>query len=79
MLEKLFNFSFFTKKLLGFRHKMDQSEAKLILNIKKTDLNSIDQAYKKQIILFHPDNKGSDFICTKINEAKEILLKKNFN
>ncbi|RVD92082.1 mitochondrial import inner membrane translocase [Tubulinosema ratisbonensis] len=76
MLEKILKIkSFFFPKLFGFKPKMDRSEAKLILNISKTDKNTVNNAYRKEIILMHPDNKGSKFICVKINEAKELLLK----
>ncbi|KCZ79956.1 hypothetical protein H312_02645 [Anncaliia algerae PRA339] len=77
MIEKVLHSSIlniFKKKLYGFKPIMDKSEAKLILNIRKTDLNSVNNAYRKEILLMHPDNGGSKYIASKIHEAKDILL-----
>ena len=56
---------------------MTRQEAIKILGV---DINAnndeIKEAYKKLISKFHPDKGGSSYLATKINQAKEILLKK---
>tara|TARA_B100000073_G_scaffold319770_1_gene298945 strand:- start:104 stop:856 length:753 start_codon:yes stop_codon:yes gene_type:complete len=56
---------------------MTTQEAIQILGV---DINAnndeIKEAYKQLISKFHPDKGGSSYLATKINQAKEILLKK---
>eukprot|EP00866_Antonospora_locustae_P001330 jgi/Antlo1/1330/2165 len=61
--------------LTGFKPRMDISEAKLILNIRKINRNNIDKAYKNMMLMNHPDRNGSEYIATKINDARNLLLK----
>lgn len=63
------------RPLTGFGPRMDIAEAKLILNIHNTNKNSIDKAYKHQMLLNHPDRNGSEYIATKINDARNLLSK----
>ena len=55
---------------------MSRREAALILGVRETaDENKIMAAHRKIMFLNHPDNRGSTFLATKINEAKEQLMK----
>ena len=55
---------------------MSKREASLIRGVREvSDPNKILKAHRQLMFLNHPDNGGSTFLATKINEAKEILLK----
>jgi len=56
----------------GFEPKMSKREAALILGISSNAPQvKIKQAYKKQMLINHPDKGGSPYICAKLNEAKD--------
>ncbi|CAF1466481.1 unnamed protein product [Adineta ricciae] len=58
----------------GFDAKMNRREAALILGVSPTASRTrLRDAYKRLIILNHPDRGGSPYIAAKINEAKEIF------
>ena len=60
----------------AFQSKMNVKEASLILGIRESSPNEkIMTAHRKLMFLNHPDNGGSTFLATKINEAKEVLIK----
>ena len=60
----------------GFEDKMTKREAALILGIRESaSTDRIKEAYRKLLPLNHPDRGGSAYIATKINEAKDLLLK----
>ncbi|KAK2196615.1 bifunctional DnaJ domain/Chaperone J-domain superfamily [Babesia duncani] len=62
--------------LLGFEHKMTLSEACNILNISPTaSKDKIRESYKLLMMRNHPDNGGSTYIASKVNEAKDFMLK----
>lgn len=58
----------------GFDSTMTKREAILILGVKSNyNKNDLKEAHRKLIMLNHPDNGGSTYIASKINEAKEML------
>jgi len=61
----------------GFSAKMNVEEAKRILGIQDGDLQEkkIQNAHRRIMLRNHPDRGGSQHIATKINEAKDLLLK----
>lgn len=55
---------------------MTRREAGLILGIREaSEADKIMKAHRKLMFLNHPDNGGSTYMATKINEAKEMLIK----
>eukprot|EP01100_Stratorugosa_tubuloviscum_P003371 TRINITY_DN1815_c0_g1_i1.p1 TRINITY_DN1815_c0_g1~~TRINITY_DN1815_c0_g1_i1.p1 ORF type:complete len:127 (-),score=56.35 TRINITY_DN1815_c0_g1_i1:55-435(-) len=61
----------------GFLEEMDIREASKILGL-DGELGSegeIIKQHKKLLLMNHPDKGGSTYMSTKINEAKEMLLK----
>ena len=57
---------------------MTPHEASLILGVRlSADADAIRKSHRKMMFLNHPDNGGSTYIATKVNEAKELLMKGN--
>jgi len=60
----------------GFEESMTRREAALILGVRESSTSQrIKNAHRKILILNHPDTGGSTYMASKINEAKELLLK----
>lgn len=60
----------------GFNSVMTKREAQLILGVKEgQDAKTIQDRHKKLMVINHPDTGGSTFLATKVNEAKEFLMK----
>lgn len=60
----------------GFDDKMTRREAVLILNVRdNASKEELKDAHRKILMLNHPDNGGSTYIASKINEAKDLLYK----
>ena len=60
----------------GFLPKMNLREACLILGVTpRIGKSMLKETHKKLIMLNHPDFGGSTFISSKINEAKDLLMK----
>lgn len=60
-----------------FESPMTRREALLILGVREsTAEEKVLAAHKKLMLLNHPDNGGSTFLATKINEAKDTILKR---
>ena len=55
----------------GFYPTMDPKEARLILGVgQNANLALIKQRHRTLMLNNHPDNGGSTFLATKINQAK---------
>merc|ERR1712157_420582 len=75
--EKWFNLSVGSKFYEGgFEDKMTRREAALILGVRESSsVKRIKESHRKILMLNHPDTGGSNYLASKINEAKELLLK----
>ncbi|KAI0987326.1 hypothetical protein GJ496_005626 [Pomphorhynchus laevis] len=61
----------------GFESKMTKREAGLILGVSAQSSNQrVREAYRRIMILNHPDKGGSPYIAAKINQAKDMLESK---
>lgn len=59
----------------GFEDEMNRREAFQILGLREgSTKEQIRDAHRKLMRLNHPDNGGSTFVATKVNEAKDFLL-----
>eukprot|EP00232_Nephroselmis_pyriformis_P010268 CAMPEP_0182875526 /NCGR_PEP_ID=MMETSP0034_2-20130328/13590_1 /TAXON_ID=156128 /ORGANISM="Nephroselmis pyriformis, Strain CCMP717" /LENGTH=103 /DNA_ID=CAMNT_0025008267 /DNA_START=204 /DNA_END=515 /DNA_ORIENTATION=+ len=62
----------------GFESEMSRGEAAKILGLRESAAqDKIKASHRRIMIANHPDSGGSDYIATKVNEAKEMLLKKH--
>ena len=60
----------------GFEAEMTRREAALILGVRESaEKAKVMEAYKRMMMLNHPDLGGSAHISTKINEAKDMMIK----
>ncbi len=60
----------------GFEDPMTRREAALILGVRESATKErIQEAHRRLLMLNHPDTGGSTFIASKLNEAKDMLLK----
>ena len=62
----------------GFESKMTRREAQLILGLRETTAGQADairEAHRRIMIANHPDRGGSPYLATKVNEAKDLLMK----
>ncbi|XP_071709889.1 mitochondrial import inner membrane translocase subunit TIM14-1-like [Rutidosis leptorrhynchoides] len=61
----------------GFQNTMTTKEAALILGIGESSAtDKVKEAYLKAITRNHPDTGGSPYLAAKINQAKDVLMKK---
>ncbi|KAG0574837.1 hypothetical protein KC19_VG295500 [Ceratodon purpureus] len=59
----------------GFQPVMTRREAALILGVRESAAqDKIKEAHRRVMQANHPDAGGSDFIASKVNEAKDNLL-----
>mmetsp|Transcript_7448 Transcript_7448/g.12511 ORF Transcript_7448/g.12511 Transcript_7448/m.12511 type:complete len:204 (+) Transcript_7448:72-683(+) len=60
----------------GFEAKMTRREAALILGVRESaNEKRIKDAHRRILVKNHPDRGGSAYIASKVNEAKDFLLK----
>lgn len=60
----------------GFEEKMTRREAALILGVRESaTADRIKDQHRKVLLLNHPDKGGSAYLSSKINEAKDLLMK----
>lgn len=62
-------------------NQLTQADAFSVLGISidgktKIDRETVQSAYKKMMLRVHPDQGGSLYLATKVNEAKQLLLGK---
>lgn len=56
--------------------EMSEEEARLILEVRpNATAEDIQDAYKRMMMEFHPDRKGNTYMASKINEARDVLLR----
>ncbi|KAI0559336.1 DnaJ subfamily C member 19 [Gracilaria domingensis] len=59
----------------GFGAEMSRKEAFQILGLREgASKEQIREAHRRLMRLNHPDNGGSTFVATKVNEAKDFLV-----
>lgn len=55
---------------------MSKEEAALILGIEQSATEQeVKAAYKKMMVKLHPDQGGNDYLASKLNEAREVMLR----
>ncbi|KAJ1609846.1 DnaJ domain-containing protein [Cryptosporidium canis] len=61
-------------RLRGFEDPMSLREAYRILNIPPLASNTrVREAHRQLMLRNHPDNGGSNYVASKVNEAKELI------
>ncbi|CAH1452159.1 unnamed protein product [Lactuca virosa] len=64
----------------GFQSKMTRREAALILGVRESIVvDKVREARRRVMVANHPDAGGSHYLASKINEAKEMLMRKTSN
>jgi len=62
----------------GFQPVMTRREAALILGVReRVAMEKIKEAHRRVMVANHPDSGGSDYLASKINEAKDVMLGQN--
>lgn len=70
-----FDMKFYDKG--GFQDEMTRSEAARTLGVGlSSPPDRVKDAHRRLMKILHPDNNGSSYLSTKVNEAKDMLLKK---
>jgi DnaJ family protein C protein 19 len=60
----------------GFEDKMTKREAALILGVRESaTIDRIKDAHRRILLNNHPDRGGSPYLASKVNEAKDLLMK----
>ncbi|XVE99215.1 hypothetical protein REPUB_Repub03eG0178100 [Reevesia pubescens] len=61
----------------GFQPTMTRRETALILGVRENATpDKVMEAHRKVMVANHPDAGGSHYLASKINEAKDVMLRK---
>ncbi|XP_071707678.1 mitochondrial import inner membrane translocase subunit TIM14-1 [Rutidosis leptorrhynchoides] len=61
----------------GFQPTMTRREAALILGVRESvAADKVREAHRRVMVANHPDAGGSHYLASKINEAKDVMLRK---
>ncbi|KAL9426464.1 hypothetical protein AB3S75_033279 [Citrus x aurantiifolia] len=61
----------------GFQPVMTRREAALILGVREsTPTEKVKEAHRRVMVANHPDAGGSHYLASKINEAKDTMLRR---
>lgn len=72
---KMSQFRTMTADVSGFENTMSKKEAYQILNVNPTvGKDKIKENHRMLMLKNHPDNGGTNYIASKINEAKIVLI-----
>ncbi|KAL3838365.1 hypothetical protein ACJIZ3_022956 [Penstemon smallii] len=64
----------------GFQKTMTRREAALILGVRENATpDKVKEAHRRVMVANHPDAGGSHYLASKINEAKDVMLRKSRN
>ncbi|KAL8210658.1 hypothetical protein R6Q57_005095 [Mikania cordata] len=64
----------------GFQPTMTRREAALILGVRESVAeDKVREAHRRVMVANHPDAGGSHYLASKINEAKDVMLRKTKN
>ncbi|KAK9063009.1 hypothetical protein SSX86_016879 [Deinandra increscens subsp. villosa] len=64
----------------GFQPTMTRREAALILGVRESvAADKVREAHRRVMVANHPDAGGSHYLASKINEAKDVMLRKTKN
>ncbi|KAM7479579.1 hypothetical protein LguiA_027792 [Lonicera macranthoides] len=59
----------------GFQPVMTRREAALILGVREhAVMEKIKEAHRRVMVANHPDSGGSNYLASKVNEAKDVLM-----
>lgn len=48
-----------------------------LLNRERVTTDKVKEAHRRVMVANHPDSGGSDYLASKINEAKDVMLGKS--
>ncbi|KAH9727012.1 mitochondrial import inner membrane translocase subunit TIM14-2 [Citrus sinensis] len=61
----------------GFQPVMTRREAAMILGVRESNpTEKVKESHRRVMVANHPDAGGSHYLASKINEAKDIMLRR---